>query len=564
MIIGRSAASHAIKALAVLLLLAAFSCARQKYDLEEIRRRAESFDSEITLSWYETDNYGKPSRIGEIYKRYEDLFADEKLIQWVGSRIEEQTDAGQRRRMKYLQGFLIDEFIGLRAGGLDDRVLDLQAQAALSVTDQEVAFRDVYGELFNSSDRRWRRQVHEAQSSFIREQINPLLSERLEFQREACQQFGFQDYENFQDRIHEADYETLAGLCEQLLYTTELIYRRLLEETAERTLGLGLHEIRVYDRPRLFRGQSFDTYFPGDRMVPLLESTLEDMGIRLDEQGNIKLDVEDRPEKEPRPACYIVSVPDDIRVLVKPMGGAEDYESLFHEMGHAQHYAHTTAPEFEFRVLGEDGVTESYAFLFENLFMDDVYLIERVGLTEQAALAYLRQALLADLSSLRYYCALFLFERQLHAGQDKPWRVYRDLWERARLTRMTLPEAQADYLMANEDFYSVGYLEAWLLEAQLRETFRDRYGPQWFCDPRAGRLLVELWSLGSSRTVSELSRELGYEKLDADALQRQTERIYRLTEPAASVRSTGVTAAEQPVSSTVSAELLQAVGPAAS
>jgi len=527
--IKRFAVAHGIKTMAVLLLLVVFSCARQKYDLEEIRRRAEAFDREITLSWYETDNYGKPSRISEIYERYEDLFTDEALIRFVGSKLEGQSDELQRRRLNYLQGFLIDEFIGLRVGDLDDRVLDLQAQATLSLANQEVAFRDVYGELFNSSDRQWRRQVHEARSSFIRERINPHFMERLKIQRETIQKYGFKDYGDFQDQIHEADFEKLSNLCEELLYETELIYHRLLEETAERTLGLDLHEIRIYDRPRLFRGQSFDAHFPGDRMVPLLENTLEDMGIQLEDQDNIDLDVEDRPEKEPRPACYIISVPDDIRVLVKPMGGAEDYESLFHEMGHAQHYAHTAVPEFEFRVLGEDGVTEAYAFLFENLFMDDVYLIERVGLTEETALAYLRQALLADLSSLRYYCALFLFERQLHAGLEKPWQVYRDLWERARLTRMSLPEAQADHLMANEDFYSVGYLEAWLLEAQLREILRDRYGPQWFSDPRTGELLKELWSLGSARTVSELSRELGYERLNAAALRRQAERIYRLT-----------------------------------
>ena len=532
--IGRIKGMYVLRAVAALLMLAVFSCARQGYDLEEIRRRAEAFDREITLSWYETDNYGRPSRMGEIYERYQDLFADEELIRFVGTEVERQTDERERRRMKYLQGFLIDEFIGLRVGDLDDRILDLQAQETLSLSGQEVAFRDTYGELFNSSDRQWRRQVHEARSSFVSKRINPHLTDRLKIQRETCQQFGFRDYENFQDQAHEADFETLSDLCEELLYRTELIYRRLLEETAGRTLGLPIHEIRMYDRPRLFRGQSFDTYFPGERMVTLLESTLQDMGIRLDEQDNIELDVEDRPEKEPRPACYIVSVPGDIRVLVKPMGGAEDYESLFHEMGHAQHYAHVTMPEFEFRVLGEDGVTESYAFLFENLFMDDVYLIERVGLTEEVALAYLRQALLTDLSSLRYYCALFLFERQLHAGLEKPWQVYRDLWERARLTRMTLPEAEADHLMANEDFYSVGYLEAWLLEAQLRETLRDRYGPQWFSDPRTGQLLKELWSLGSARTVSELSRELGYERLDAAALQRQAERIYRLTEPASS------------------------------
>ena len=530
----RMKSAHRFKTLTILLLAAAFSCARQGYDLEEIRRRAEAFDREITLSWYETDNYGHSSRISEVYDRHRDLFTDEGLIQFVGTEMERSTDERQRRRLNYLRGYLIDEFIGLSVGELDDLILDLQAQETLQLPDYNLAFRDIYGELINSSDRQWRRQVHEAQGDFIRDRINPHLQKRLMIQRDNCRKFEFNDYADFSDRSHEADFENLSNLCEELLYQTELIYRRLLEETAERTMGLPLHEIRVYDRLRLFRGQSFDVDFPGDRMIPLLRETLADMGIHLDQQDNIDLDVENRPEKEPRPACYIISVPDDIRVLVKPMGGAEDYESLFHEMGHAQHYAHVTVPEFEFRVLGEYGVTETYAFLFENLFMDDVYLIERVGLTEDAALSYLRQALLADLSSLRYYCALFLFEQQLHAGLEKPWQVYRDLWERARLTRMSLPEAEADHLMANEDFYSVGYLEAWLLEAQLREVLRDRYGPQWFSDPRTGQFLKELWAPGSARTVSELSRDLGYEKLDAAALRRQTERIYRLTGPAAS------------------------------
>jgi oligoendopeptidase F len=301
-----------------------------------------------------------------------------------------------------------------------------------------------------------------------------------------------------------------------------------LEETADRTLGLALHQVRVYDRPRLFRGQDFDTFFPSDRMVPLLRETLGDMDIQLDQQPNIDLDIQDRPEKEPRPACYMIAVPGDIRVLVKPRGGAEDYQSLFHEMGHAQHYAHVQVPEFEFRVLGEDGVTETYAFLFENLFMDEVYLIEKVGLPVDAARSYLLQALLSDLSSLRYYCALFLFEQQLHAGLEDPWDIYRDLWERARLTRMNLREAEADYLLANEDFYSVSYLEAWMLSAQLRETLQEHYGPQWFFDPRAGQFLKDLWARGSEWPVTEISQHLGYEGLDAAALRRQTERIFRL------------------------------------
>jgi oligoendopeptidase F len=513
-----------------LTIALSLSCSQPSYDLEQIRARAEAFDREITLSWYETDNYGHPSRLTRIYEKYDDLFTDPGLIHFLGEGIDRETDSRERRRLEYLQGYLIEEFIGRAATGLDDLVLDVQSQEVLELKDQELAFRDVYGELYNSSDRRWRREVHEAQNEVIRDKINPLLTERLDIQRDICRQFGYADYAEFQDHIHSADFDRLADLCEELLYQSELIYGQLLEETARRTLNLPPHEIHVYDRPRLFRGQSFDEHFPGDRMVTLVQDVLADLGIVLDQQPNIDLDVENRPEKEPRPACYIITVPEDIRVLVKPMGGADDYKSLFHEMGHAQHYAHVEVPEYEFRILGEDGVTETYAFLFENLFMDENFLIDKMRLPAEAAASYIRQCLLADLSSLRYYCALFLFERQLHSGVDDPPRVYRDLWERARMTRMSLMDASGDYLMANEDFYSVGYLEAWLLEAQLWEVLRDRYGPQWFSDPRTGEFLQRLWALGSEKTVSELSRDLGYERLDAAALRRRMENLYQVSE----------------------------------
>jgi hypothetical protein len=518
---------------AVLFLALAGSilfCSGKGYDLEKIRARAEAFDREVTLSWYETDNYGRPSRLAEIYQDYEDLFTDPRLIGFVQRKMAEEPVPRERRRLEYLYQYLIEEFAGQKCKELDDRILDIQAQEELDVGEQLVAFRDVAGELFNSSDRQWRRDLYWARGDVTISQLNPLLFQRLEIQRETCREFGYADYAQFQDQMRSSDFDQLAGLCEELLYRTELIYRELLTEAADRVLKLPLQEVRIFDRPRLFRGQSFDEYFPRDRMVPLLQDIFRDMGIDLTQQPNIDLDVEDRPEKEPRPACYMISIPTDIRVLVKPMGGAEDYESLFHEMGHAEHYAHVQVPEYEFRALGESGVTETFAFLLENLFMDETFLETKLGMPAEAARSYLRQALLSDLSSLRYYCSLFLFERALHSGEEEPWWRYQDLWERARLTPMSLPQAEMGYLLANEDFYSVNYLEAWLLEAQLRETLRREFGSCWFADPGAGRFLIRLWALGNEKPVGELAQELGYQGLDAGVLRREIERLYQFAE----------------------------------
>jgi oligoendopeptidase F len=506
------------------------SCFRGRYNLDKVRARAEAFDREIILSWYETDSYGRPSRLAEIYQGYQDLFTDPRLIRFMQAELEKERDPREKRRLEYLYKYLVEEFAGQRAKELDDQILDIQAQAQLDVDDQEVVFRDVDGELFNNPDREWRRRLYRARGEIIISQINPLLRQRLDMQRETCEQFGYADYTDFQNQVRSADFNQLAQLCEMLLYRTELIYRDLLTETARRVLGMSVDETQVYDRPQLFRGQSFDEYFPQERLVPLIWETLKGMGIDLAQQPNIDLDVENRPEKEPRPACYTISIPGDIRVLVKPMGGMEDYESLFHEMGHAQHYANVEVQEYEFRGLGEYGVTETYAFLFENLFMDKSFLQTKLGMPPEVVGPYLRQTLLSDLSSLRYYCSLFLFERRLHGGDGDLVQIYRDLWEQARLTRLSLPEAEMGYLVANEDFYSVNYLEAWLLEAQLRETLREKYGPLWFSDPGAGLFLKHLWALGSGKPVKELAQELGYDDLNANALRREIERIYQGTQ----------------------------------
>ena len=49
---------------------------------------------------------------------------------------------------------------------------------------------------------------------------------------------------------------------------------------------------------RLLRSPQWDEGFPGDQMVPALRATLADLGIDLDSQENIKLDIEQRPAED--------------------------------------------------------------------------------------------------------------------------------------------------------------------------------------------------------------------------------------------------------------------------
>ena len=84
------------------------------------------------------------------------------------------------------------------------------------------------------------------------------------------------------------------------------------------------------------------TSFPADRMLPALRGTLSGLGIDLDSQRNVHLDVEERPTKSPRAFCAPIEIPDKVMLVIQPQGGPDDWYALFHEAGHTEHFAFTT------------------------------------------------------------------------------------------------------------------------------------------------------------------------------------------------------------------------------
>ena len=63
------------------------------------------------------------------------------------------------------------------------------------------------------------------------------------------------------------------------------------------------------------------------------------LGFDLQNDPNVRLDLEDRPQKSPR-ACVIASDPPTVvHLITRAQGGLHDYQAFMHEAGHALHYA---------------------------------------------------------------------------------------------------------------------------------------------------------------------------------------------------------------------------------
>jgi hypothetical protein len=255
-------------------------------------------------------------------------------------------------------------------------------------------------------------------------------------------------------------------------------------------------------------------------MLPALIGTLADLGIDLEGQENVELDLEPRPKKSPRAFCAPIEIPDRVLLVIQPIGGPDDWHALFHEAGHTEHYAHTSADlPMEARRLGDNAVTEGWAALFELLVDDPAWLARRLdfGRPDQFA----AESAATRLFFVRRYAAKLLYELELHRdGElDGLRRRYVELLGDAT----KIVPSDADFLAdVDPGFYASCYIRSWAFESQMQAFLREEFGSTWFTKREAGSLLRELWSEGQRLTADELVRELTGSALDLEAIVERT------------------------------------------
>jgi hypothetical protein len=238
------------------------------------------------------------------------------------------------------------------------------------------------------------------------------------------------------------------------------------------------------------------------------------MNMSLDSTPGLHLDTDPRPLKSPRAFCAPVRVPSEVYLVIKPIGGQDDYRALFHESGHAEHFSHVDGNlPFAFRYLGEEAISETFAFLFEHLTLNPRWLVDVLRVPLRDAERYRRFALFNKLWLLRRYAAKLRYELILHdegpSGMDTAYReILGDVLHVA-----IAPERYLDDV--DDAFYVAGYLRAWIFECQLSRFLLEHFGEGWYESREAGGFLRSLWSIGMRDPVDELARtRIGAKGLD--------------------------------------------------
>jgi hypothetical protein len=488
---------------------AAAGLAATARDLDDYRNDAERFLAELNEEYYRHYAGLKDTLdLEPIYERHAKLTRLER-VQSIGNAV------GDHPRLRELWRFACEGHLGELTRDADERVAALETELEVTLDGETIPFRMVRPTLANEPDRERRRRLNAARAELTDEHLNPIYRETVQTAHASAVPLGASSYADLYRRFA-FPLDALAEQCRTFLATTEELYEAAADRLFRERVGIGLDEAEPSDAVRLFRAPKWDTMFRKASLLPSLEVTLADLGIDLASQKNVHVDTDERPLKSPRAFCSPIEVPARVMLVIKPMGGADDWSALFHEAGHAEHFAHTASSlPLEARRLGDDAVTEGWAMLLEHLVGEPAWHERRLDMPR--AHEFAEESAIVLLYMVRRYAAKLLYELELHAADDL--ESARERYVELLGSALRIEPMAADYLAdVDSGFYASSYLRAWAFEAQVRAHLRERFGTAWFTRRDAGLLLRELWHEGQGYTADELLAELVGGELSLEAV----------------------------------------------
>src|SRR5439155_14357295 len=249
----------------------------------------------------------------------------------------------------------------------------------------------------------------------------------------------------------------------------------------------------------LRRRSPLESTYTKDRAVEVCMDTVKRLGFDLESEPNIRLDLDDRPQKSPR-ACVIPSDPPSVvHLITRAQGGLHDYQAFLHEAGHALHYAGCD-PElpYTFRHLSRDhALTEIYSFILEAISREPDWHAEHFGLSDEEAATNAEATIFLDALLYRRYAAKLGFELEFWGRFDEDGGTSDGYSQ--HLGDATGVRYRSDGFLADMDagFYSADYLRAWIRSAQLRAHLVSEVGDDWWRSPETGERLRALFSEGT-------------------------------------------------------------------
>jgi hypothetical protein len=267
--------------------------------------------------------------------------------------------------LTFLRRTLTGEIVSLATASFDDEYEDAEASATVTLPwkDKPVAYRDLQNLIAQEQQAERRQAAFAAMNSIRLSKLNPILERKEAAAQKAARETGFTDYVALSEELRQVKLDALLASGVAYVKATEGVFRATLDRVAREELAIPREKLRVPDLARLYKAPKLARFFDKALELQVLETFLAGIGLDLRTAAGTQVLVDDglHPKKRPRAFVNPVDAPRDVRLSVKPTGGLDDYETLFHEAGHAVHFASSTIAPKELIDLGYGAPTRRSA-----------------------------------------------------------------------------------------------------------------------------------------------------------------------------------------------------------
>ena len=478
--------------------------------LQLLRDEGQAFTEEISRESYLAHSGQKPSaEFQPIYNRYSRVLNSNALEFTVDLFRSAEEGTEEHRSARLLLEWQLESQASRSLAALDEREIAWESSAFIETSEgRRVQYQAATIAIANEKDRNQRMLLDEARAKLVDAEHAPMRLERLQREKEYIESLGIAGgYNDTFEAVTGVSLKGLAGECAAFLRDTQPMWDDILPEHLRHSLGIAPAQATRADALALLRASEYDAAFPGKTLQDSVSRQLREMGLDADAGGRIIYDMGDRPGKRSRAFCAPTRVPQEVYLVLRPHGGQSDYTTLLHETGHALHFANAREDyPFEYRWLGDNSVTESYAMLFDHRMQDRGWLLRYTDLNRNNIDAFLRLAGFEELHYLRRYCGKLIYEVEAY-GDNTEWRTVPDLYVETLSRATTFQYRTADaFIDFDPRYYSTRYLRAWQLQSLLNESLVSRFDIDWFRNPAAGPWMTqELWGEGQRETAEEIA-----------------------------------------------------------
>jgi hypothetical protein len=500
--------------------------------LERLRSEGQAFTEEISRESYLAHSGQKPvAEFKPIYDKYESVLGQDALDLTLDLFKDSAKGTEEHRSAALLLEWQLESQASRSLAELDEREIAWESSAYIQTPDgKQVQYQAAAIEIANERDRSRRLVLDAARADLVQREHAPLRLERLQREKDYIESLGIaSSYNSAFEEISGVSLSDLSAECAAFLRETQPIWDETLPHYLKKSLGITPAEATRSDALALLRASEYDFAFPGNALQSSVWRQLNEMNVDPLADGRIVYDVGDRPGKRARAFCAPTRVPEEVYLVLRPHGGQSDYTTLLHEAGHALHFANVRPDyAFEYRWLGDNSVTESYAMLFDHRIQDKGWLLRYTELGSNKVDDFLRLMGFEELHYLRRYSAKLIYEVEAY-GDSADWNDLPDLYVETLTGATNFQYRSADaFIDFDPRYYSTRYLRAWQLQSLLNESLVNQFDIDWSRNPSTGPWMVrELWAEGQRETAEEIAGRVGTngEKLSFAPLVRNIRKL---------------------------------------